>query len=72
MYVHRCAFLCISFFTVSVTVSFIHSFSKHLLSPYVVQSNVAGTMGEHEHESNRNPTLEELTDWKEQAHSSNS
>lgn len=62
MYASRCAFLCISFFTVSVTVSFIHSFSKHLLSPYVVQSNVAGTMGELEHESNRNPTHEELTD----------
>lgn len=56
MSVSRCNFCVLSFFTVSVTVSFIHSFSKYLLS-YFVQSNVPGTMGNMNTESNRNPTL---------------
>ena len=46
--------------------------SISLGSHIFVQSNVPGTMVEHEHESNTNPMLEELTDQKERTHLSNS
>ena len=57
-----CISLCYLCFSLSVTVSFTFLFSKYLLSPDFVQSNVPGTTVEHEHESNTNPMLEELTD----------